>query len=166
MIKNQASTKLRMAAFALALASSPATVFAQASGIEGLWIDHTGRGAVEIKACGANGRMCGYLVWLQEPNFKDGRPLTDGNNPSPGLRKRPICGLPIITNMARLGDGSYDNGKIYDPEKGETFDVAAKLLAKDQLQITGYLGVKFLSETFKWRRATTALARCDGPKAI
>ena len=165
MIKNQARARISLAAFGLATAITSSAALAQADGIEGVWIDHTGRGAVEIKACGKS-RVCGHIVWLQEPNFKDGRPLTDGNNPTPALRKRTICGLPIISNMALQRDGSYDNGKIYDPEKGETFDVAAKLLAKDTLQITGYLGVKFLSETFKWRRATTAVERCDGPKAI
>jgi uncharacterized protein (DUF2147 family) len=30
----------------------------------GVWIDHTGRGAVEIIDCG--GKLCGHLVWFKD----------------------------------------------------------------------------------------------------
>ncbi|MFZ8528581.1 hypothetical protein ACO1NJ_14760, partial [Staphylococcus aureus] len=32
--------------------------------VKGVWIDHTGRGAVEIIDCG--GRLCGSVVWLRD----------------------------------------------------------------------------------------------------
>ena len=31
----------------------------------GVWIDHTGRGAVEITDCG--GKLCGRIVWVKDP---------------------------------------------------------------------------------------------------
>jgi uncharacterized protein (DUF2147 family) len=121
----------------------------------GTWIDHTGRGAIEIQPCGTE--LCGRIVWLQSPNDKRGQPLRDALNPQAGLRARPICGLPVIGNLKRQRDGSWDNGWIYDPEKGEQYDVELRLRGPDTLQVKGYLGVKFLSETFTWRRSTAPI---------
>src|ERR1700675_2077738 len=56
--------------FALGLAASCSVAVAASSPI-GIWIDHTGRGAVEITDC--NGKLCGHLVW-----FKDGKHSMEG----------------------------------------------------------------------------------------
>lgn len=121
------------------------------SGPVGLWIDHTGRGAVEIVPC-AN-QLCGRIVWLKEPNDKQGRPLVDALNEDKRKRARSICGLQIIGQLQVQRDGSWDNGWIYDPEQGESFDVEIRLRSPDKLQVKGYKGLKFLSETFQWTRA-------------
>lgn len=122
-----------------------------ASGPTGLWIDHTGRGAVEILPCAE--ALCGRIVWLQEPNDKAGQPLRDVKNEDRSRRVQTICGLQIIGDLQRQSDGSWDNGWIYDPEQGERFDVELRLRTADVLQIKGYKGFKFLSETYQWKRA-------------
>lgn len=124
---------------------------AQPPGPVGFWIDHTGRGAVEILPCG-NG-LCGRIVWMQQPLDKRGQPLRDQLNENRRLRDRPICGLQVIGDLKPMNDGSWDRGWIYDPEQGESFDVEVRLRAPDVLQVKGYKGLKFLSETFQWRRA-------------
>ncbi len=126
----------------------------------GLWYDHTGRGAVEIAPCG--NALCGHIVWLKDLNDKSGRPLRDGFNGDAKKRNRPICGLQVIGGLKLQKDGSWDEGWIYDPEKGESFDVELRMLSADNLQVKGYKGMKFLNETFKWRRvaATLPSARC------
>ena len=47
----------------------------------GLWINHTGKGAIDVYLCGSN--LCGKIVWLKEPNNDAGRPKRDANNPDP-----------------------------------------------------------------------------------
>lgn len=116
----------------------------------GVWIDHTGRGAIEITPCGQG--LCGKIVWMQQPLDKRGQPLRDELNENRRLRARPICGLQIIGDLKPMQDGSWDRGWIYDPEQGESFDVELRLRGPDVLQVTGYKGLKFLSETFRWRR--------------
>jgi uncharacterized protein (DUF2147 family) len=132
----------------------------------GVWINHTGKGAVEIRPCGQSGAsakaLCGFIVWLKEPNKKNGEPLTDGYNPDPAKRKRTICGLPVLGSLQRVSQG-WDNGWVYDPEQGAQFD-AAIVAGKTQLVLTGYKGVKFFSKQFTWRRAPTDLPRCDQAK--
>jgi len=125
----------------------------------GVWLDHTKRGAVEITNC--DGRLCGYIYWLKDPLQKNGQPLVDGNNPERKNRGNPICGLQIIGGLQQTGAGVWDKGWIYDPEKGERYDLELRLKGPGQLQIMGYMGVKWLSETYSWTKPPTDLKRCD-----
>jgi hypothetical protein len=152
-------------------------------GAVGVWIDHTGRGAVEIIPCstltaGPAGaaapppppaanpaepqNLCGRIVWLQNPNDAKGKPLIDDLNKNPAKRGAPICGLQIIGEVKPQSDGSWDKGWIYDPEQGSAFDVELRLRNPETLQVKGYLGVKFLSETYLWRRAKQLPPKCPG----
>jgi uncharacterized protein (DUF2147 family) len=132
----------------------------------GVWINHTGKGAVEIRPCGTGAsatRLCGFIVWLKEPKKRNGQPFTDGYNPEPSMRRRTICGLPVLGSLQRVS-GGWDNGWVYDPEQGASFDAAIQLATRDKLILTGYKGVKFFSKSFTWRRAPADLPRCDQPR--
>ncbi len=130
--------------------STPQASAQPQSRIVGLWLDHTGRGAVDIQPCG--NALCGELIWLADPFTKSGKPLWDAYNENPAKRKRPICGLQIISNVQKIAKNLYDNGKIYGPEKGKSFDVELRLIAADRLQVTGYAGLKIFSEVYLWKR--------------
>lgn len=151
-----------VAAATIALASAataqPLPPGPPADGYSGVWFDDKGEGAVEIAPCA--GQLCGRIVWLKAPLDKAGRPLTDGNNPDARQRTRPICGLPVLGELKRQRSGIWDEGWIYDPRQGKQFSVELTLRARDALQVMGYMGVKFLSETFMWRRAPADLKRC------
>lgn len=107
----------------------------------GVWIDHTGRGAVEIKDC--DGKLCGYVAWVKDAKDADG------------------CGEQIIGNVKPVGRQTWDNGWIYDPDRGEKFDVEIKPISADKLRVTGYAGIKWLSETMTWKRAPADLQKCS-----
>lgn len=126
----------------------------------GIWFDDTGKGAIEIKPCGAN--LCGNIVWMAQPLGADGLPQNDGYNPDKAKRNQPVCGLQVLGDVKPQPDGTWDLGWVYDPKVGKSFDVAFALDAKDRLKVTGYKGVKFLSKTFLWTRTTVPLPRCDG----
>lgn len=130
----------------------------------GIWFDDTGKGAVEIRPCAdtgdAKGQLCGRIVWLKEPNNDKGEPLTDGNNPEPEMRARPICGLQVLGNLAPQPDGAWDAGWVYDPKVGKAYSVEVRLESRDQLTVTGYKGLKMLGKTFVWKRAPSTLQRC------
>lgn len=125
----------------------------------GIWYDDTGKGAVELKACGA--KLCGYIIWLKNTTNDQGQPLVDRHNPDPGKQSRPICGLNILGNLQKMPEGGWDTGWVYDPKTGKSFDAALQLENKDQLTLIGYKGVKFLSKSFTWTRAPGDLPRCD-----
>ena len=110
----------------------------------GIWIDHTGRGAVEITECGAN--LCGRLVWLKDSANKKG------------------CGVQIIGNARPVGKDTWDGGWILDPEKNEKYSVELKPIGADKLRVLGYMGSKLFSETMIWKRAAVDLERCDASR--
>ena len=111
-----------------------------ASSPTGVWLDHTGRGAVEITDCG--GKLCGHIVWLK-----------DAANIS-------TCGRQVIGNVKPMTSGKWDGGWIYDPEKDSKYDVEITQQTDQKLKVMGYAGVKFLSETMIWTRAPADLQRC------
>lgn len=111
-----------------------------ASDPTGIWINDTGRGAIEIKPCG--NALCGNVVWVKDTADAKG------------------CGKQIIGNVAPVGDGRWDNGWIYSPERGRKFDVELKPLADGTLRVTGYAGLRFLSKTMIWTRAPANLQLC------
>lgn len=148
---------LVLAAFAIGVAGSAATA---APREVGLWFDDTGKGVVEIFECGP--KLCGKIIWLKDPLNARGEPLTDGYNPDPKLRVRPICGLQILGELTRQPDGTWDEGWVYDPKVGKSYDAALELTGKD-LILTGYKGVRFLSKSFTWTKAPPTLPKCDAP---
>ena len=106
----------------------------------GIWMNDTGRGAVEIKQCG--NALCGNVVWVKSATDSKG------------------CGKQIIGGVAPVGGGRWDNGWIYSPEKGRKYDVELTPLKNGTLRVTGYAGVKFLSKTMIWTRAPQDLQLC------
>lgn len=127
----------------------------------GIWVDDTGAGAVEIYVCSDRAdRLCGRIIWLREPLNAQGVPKRDRYNPNADMQNRPICGLPILGNLAQLSGGGFDGGWIYDPKVGKSYDAAIQLTSPDRLVVTGYIGVKFLSKSFTWQRAPVDLVRC------
>jgi uncharacterized protein (DUF2147 family) len=116
-----------------------------ASDPTGIWMNDTGRGAIEIKHCGD--RLCGNVVWVK--NAAD----TKG------------CGKQIIGNVASVGGGRWDNGWIYSPERGRKYDVELTPLDNGTLRVTGYAGLKFLSKTMIWTRAPENLQLCGQTEA-
>ena len=147
--KPLAMSQLRRAALACSALLIAGVAFAQAPSpdVTGLWIDHTGQGAVEIVHCGS--RVCGRVVWLKNPDHKS----------KSGKR---ICGTQVLGDLQPRSDNAWEEGWIYNPEDEERFNAALKLANANTLIVTGYLGIKLLGETFTWRRSMAPLDRC-GP---
>lgn len=129
-------TKVATAAFLISAASAHA-----ASDPRGVWIDHTGRGAVEISDC--DGALCGRVVWLKDAENGE------------------ACGVQILGNVRPAGSGVWDDGWIYDPEQDARYSVELKPIDESKLRVLGYLGTKLFSETMVWQRAPADLERCS-----
>lgn len=136
-MRNLVKVGLASAAVAATVALSGGAI--AEDGALGVWIDHTGRGAVEITDCGGN--LCGKVVWVADQANAKG------------------CGLQILGDVKPMGDGTFDEGWIYDPDKDAKYDV--ELVPQgNKMKVVGYAGVKLFSQTFTWTRATEELQRC------
>lgn len=78
----------------------------------------------------------------------------DIENPDPALRDRKIVGLDLFQGFEwDSDDAEWENGKVYDPKSGKTYDCVVTIDEnnEDQLNIRGYImGMRWLgrSETF------------------
>jgi uncharacterized protein (DUF2147 family) len=140
------------------LAFSLLLTAAAAATPQGVWLTEDGTGAVEIFDCGR--LLCGRIVWQQSPLRADGSPDIDDRNPDPALRQRPICGLPIIGDLAPSDTQTWNGGWIYDPDSGKTYHVKLTMEGVDTLRLRGYVGIPLLGETQLWRRAPANLPLC------
>lgn len=110
-----------VAAFTL-LGAAPAWA---ADPVEGDWLTSGGSGKVRIGPCRDDAKLlCGHIFWLRNP--ADAK-ATDGRNPDPNLRGRPILGMSMLWGFKAAGQGRWRGGRIYDPNTGKTY--ASKLTA-------------------------------------
>lgn len=122
----------------------------------GLWYNEPHTGRIEITRCGDE--LCGTIVWLKRPLRPDGTPQVDVHNPEPTLRDRPILGLQILEGFpAEPAKGNvWTGGRIYDPNRGNTYSCRLTVLDADTMHVRGYIGVPWLGETQRWTRVSDA----------
>ena len=116
--------------------------------IVGGWIDAEADGKIEIYKQG--NKYYGKVAWLREPLEENGKPKVDEENPDASKQDQPIMGLVILKNF-EFKDGYWQNGTIYDPKNGRTYDCEMWMDGKDKLKIRGYWGIVYRTET--WTRA-------------
>lgn len=129
---------------------APASLTAQET-VEGLWAGPSA--LVDVRADASN-RLSMVIVSLLDPLDDNGNPVRDMENPDDTLRGRPILGLNLLQNVTK--DGDRWEGKIYDPESGNTY--SARIRVKDgMLEMRGYIGSPIFGRTEKYRPIST----CD-----
>lgn len=123
----------------------------EADAIVGVWKNGEGTGMVKIYKNGD--KYQGKIVWLKEPNDPEtGKPKLDKNHPDESVRSRPVLGLVNSWGFEYKGKKLWDDGKIYDPKNGNTYDCTMKLKDQNSLEVRGYIGVSIIGRTDVWTR--------------
>lgn len=121
-----------------------ATASAEPNNALGLWQTADPDGRVRVTACGQS--VCGAI----EPGEPvPGRATTDVKNSNRSLRGRPLAGLVIMDSFTRTSTG-WVNGRIYDPNSGNTYRSELLPQANGTLLLKGCFGPFCRSEV--WRR--------------
>jgi uncharacterized protein (DUF2147 family) len=89
---------------------------------------------------------------LIEPNDADGNPRLDINNPNPELRNAPLRGFRMLKDFVYQGDDSWEEGTLYDPNNGSTYNGIIKMRDDNTLDMRGFIGVEALGRTDVWKR--------------
>jgi uncharacterized protein (DUF2147 family) len=97
----------------------------------------------------------GKIVWTRNKD-KDGKPLTDVNNPDKTKRKNLIVGTQMVSNLRYNPKTKiYEGGKAYMPQTGKTYDCKAKLIKdNNSMEVTAMYGMSLMSKTLTWTRTT------------
>lgn len=135
------------------LLGSPAAIAQDGGGasgnVGGTWLTQAGDARVRVSKCGAG--ICGVVVWLREPTDPaTGKPQVDDKNPNPALRKRPMIGLPLFSDMEAAGPNKW-SGRIYNADDGSIYASNVSLSAPNVLRVEGCVGAICGGEN--WTRA-------------
>ena len=132
--------------FALLAITISTPALAARDDIMGRWSTHKG-GEIEIAPCTSQPeKLCGFIASLVNPE----RTPTDAENPDPALRDRPLLGLPLFFDFIYAGEDKWKEGRIYNVENGKTYNSKLRLLAQDQLKLSGC--VLFFCKSYTWHR--------------
>ena len=124
---------------------------AQSDPIEGVWLNEEKDARIQIYK-GQDNKFYGKIIWLKEPN-ENGVPRLDKKNPNAKERNQSIVGKIILKKFER-DDKKYDDGTIYDPQNGKTYDATITYKGKT-LALRGYVGISLFGRTTVWERVST-----------
>lgn len=125
-----------------------------AQSIVGTWWNDKKTSKIEVKE--VNGTFVGTVVYINPEKYVNGEPEKDFNNPDQKLRSRSRLGLQILSGLKfHSSDKKWNEGRIYDPDNGKTYDCYAWLdKDPDILYIKGYVvGIKWLGRSTTWTKA-------------
>ena len=80
------------------------------------------------------------------------RTLTDSENPDRDLTKRNLLGLTLVTDLSYQGDNVWDDGKIYDPNSGRTFEARIQLTSHHDAIVRGYWKYRWIGRSMQFHR--------------
>lgn len=100
----------------------------------------------------SNGNFEGKIIWMKEPNFKDGTPKTDVMNPNPNLRKTPADKIVLLHNFKYDASDDEWSGEIYNPVEGKMYKAYAAFENDKKLKVRGYVGLPMFGRSMYWTR--------------
>jgi len=124
-------------------------VKAQSDKIEGVWLNEEKDAKIQIYKA-RDGKFYGKIVWLKDPT-ENGKPKTDKKNPKDQMKTQPLVELVILKGFNMDGN-TYEDGTIYDPNNGKTYDCKMTYKGKT-LAIRGFIGLSLFGRTTIWERA-------------
>lgn len=117
----------------------------------GVWSPSDGRSYLKIDKIG--NKYFGRVVWLKEPNDENGNPRVDKNNPDESLRSTPLKGYRVLKDfMYNTEEEIWEDGTIYDPKNGTTYNCRIELIEENKIEVRGYVGTAVFGRTDVWTR--------------
>ena len=96
--------------------------------------------------------VSGKITWMQFPNDDNGNPKIDLLNPDEKLKSRERMGMVMMSGFAYDEDNIWDDGELYDPNKGKTYSGMMTLKDKNTIDLRGYIGFSFIGRSSTWTR--------------
>jgi len=143
--------KIVFSAIALALFTLSYADGGEEDKLVGVWQPSDGRSYIKIDKIGD--KFFGRIVWLKEPNDDKGNPRVDSNNPDEALRSTPLKGYRVLKDFVyNTEEKIWENGTIYDPKNGTTYNCKIELTEENQIEVRGFVGAAVFGRTDVWTR--------------
>jgi len=126
---------------------------AQKEAAEKVWFNAEKTSKIQIYKA-VDGNFYGRVIWIKEPNDKNGKPKTDIRNKEEKLRNQPILGMVILKKFKKASSGDeYEDGTVYDPTSGKTY-CGTLIVSGKELKLRGFIcGINFIGKSSIWTLA-------------
>jgi uncharacterized protein (DUF2147 family) len=100
-----------------------------------------------------SGTYSGRIIWVKNPNNKDGTPKKDIMNPDPAKRNTPGDQIALVFHFRYdAKKNQWVDGEIYDPIHGKMYKCKMWFESENVLRVRGYIGVPALGRTMTWKK--------------
>lgn len=134
---------------------------ALAGNLRGIWLTEDEEAALTIADC--DGRLCGWINWLESAKNDSGSRRLDEHNPDPAEQAEPVCGLVVITELERSDSDTW-HASVYNPQDGKTYSGRITILSENALQVRAYIGLPIFGTSQTWTRVESD--GTDGSKYV
>ncbi len=117
---------------------------------QGLWYNEKKSAKVQFYKQGD--KMYGKIVWLKDP-LLNGKPKLDKTNPDDALKSKPLLGLVFLKSFINTKKNIWEEGTIYDPENGKTYQCKITIVSPTQLDVRGFIGFSIIGRTSHFTKA-------------
>lgn len=116
----------------------------KADAITGDWINE--KKDTKFQIFNKGNKYYGKILWGTGGQTKDVK------NPDSKLKNRDVIGLVMLNDFVFDGNGTWENGTIYDPREGKTYSSKITLKNRDQINVRGFVGISMFGRTEIWTR--------------
>jgi len=113
-----------------------------ADDIIGTYMTDKNEGMVEVVK--RDGKYFGKLLWTKTIG------KLDENNPDLKQRTEKLAGKEILKSFSFDGKEEWNNGTIYDPKNGKTYNCKITRDTNGNLFVRGYIGISLIGRTTTW----------------
>lgn len=117
---------------------------------QGLW--YNDKKTAKVQFYWQGDKLNGKIVWLKEPTI-NGKPRVDKNNPEVALQNKPLVDLIFMKGFKKAEKNLWNEGTIYDPENGKTYQCKLTLVSPTQLDVRGFIGFSIIGRTSHFTKA-------------
>ena len=115
--------------------------------IVGEWINEEKDTRIEIYRNGEE--YFGRLMWAEDLFEADGRTSRkDSRNNNEKLRSRNLLHINLLNNFV-FSEDLWDNGKMYDPRSGKTYNCLIRL-RNGKMEVRSYVGIPLFGRSTYW----------------
>lgn len=107
---------------------------------------------LQIQMFEDNGHFAGKMIYFKCSSVDVMHNSIDSENPDKSLINRKLLGLKLVEKLSYQGDSVWDNGKIYDPNSGNTFEARIQLTGPNTAIVRGYWKFRWIGRSMVFNR--------------
>ncbi|MEX2235585.1 MAG: DUF2147 domain-containing protein [Cyclobacteriaceae bacterium] len=107
---------------------------------------------LQIEMFEDNGEFGGRMIYFKCSSDSIMHTSRDSENPDSKYASRKLLGLKLVEDLSYQGDNVWGNGKIYDPNSGNTWEARIQLTGPNTAIVRGYWKFRWIGRSMVFNR--------------